>query len=385
MKKERVLNEETFPEWAIDAADGSLNSHQMQHFKAYLLAHPHRQEEWDLMFDTRDDIPAEEHAAFAEEQLLKNEPDSLKGKSINRVLFEYSEGNLNPAENRIVEGWLSNHEAMQNELRLFGLTHSKPDSKIEFPDHRLLLKKAHGPRVFYLRPLYRAAAVLIVLMAGYQMLRLLSQNGSVNRDNAVALEMPIPTVPANEAVNRNSGVAQKINSHNVSADATPEALALQGTTLPKTNAWQPEFSNTEPTTHAADEQAKQHAAFLAERTSVTRINSLGFASLNLISQSPELLVTNKKSVPLRVAFNSPVNKTRNLLRPILQITEGVINSTTRKEERKRNAEAYAKLGEAIIEKVTGKSTELKLASGNKTGSKGFSFKAGNFGISHYRP
>lgn len=154
--KNHTISLQNYEEWLILYMDNELSSEERLQVEAFLLLHPHLQEELDLLLSTK--LP-EESIRFAGKEDLQ--AAAMKLNLVDEALLLYLDNELPAADKKRVEEKLAADKEYQLQFALLQQTKLDASETIPYPNKKELYRRTE--RVPLL-PMWMRIAVAIVLI-----------------------------------------------------------------------------------------------------------------------------------------------------------------------------------------------------------------------------
>lgn len=155
------IRSDNYEIYALDFIEGKLDSASREAFEEFLLLHPEVAAEMEDLAQFTVELEEEN---FNSENLKKGAllSEDLNLDNAELYFTAYHEGDLTKQEKDKVADFLKHHPDKKNDFIQLGLLRFQADSSIQFPLKRQTKKAVP---LFYLRSVYRIAAILLLAFA----------------------------------------------------------------------------------------------------------------------------------------------------------------------------------------------------------------------------
>ena len=199
-----IISLENYEEWLILYMDNELTAAQKAEVEAFLLLHPHFQEELDLLMGTK--LPADDLIFAGKAELHSS---AMRLNTVDESLLLYLDNELPTAARRSVEEKLKADKDYQLQYALLQQTKLNAADVIPYPNKKELYRSSG--RVAPLFPTWMRVAVAVVILLFAALFFLLNKSSSpASPDNGYAVEtrpaltepkkLPVPSNSIREAI-----------------------------------------------------------------------------------------------------------------------------------------------------------------------------------------
>lgn len=198
-----TINLSNYEEWFVLYMDNELGAGEKASVEAFLLLHPHLQEELDLLLSTK--LPLDDIAFVGKESL---KADSMKLGVVDESLLLYLDNELSAAERKTVEEKIAAKNNVRLQYNVLKETKLDASEVVPYPNKKELYR--HSEKVVFFPVWVRVAvAVILILSATFFFI--------ANKANTVA--PTIDVVKKDEPIKEQNSLRKKENTPVVNTPA----------------------------------------------------------------------------------------------------------------------------------------------------------------------
>ena len=194
-----MINLNNYEEWFVLYMDEELTADQKAAVEAFVLQHPHLQQELDLLLGTK--LPTEPVTFTAKEALLSG---AMKLNTVDEALLLYIDNELPAAEKKVMEDKITSDATYRLQHDLLQQTKLSSADVVLYPNKEELYHSA-GKVAFF--PVWMRIAVAVVLILFTSLFFLLNNKQqavdagyAVTEQPATRNETPTPVTSAPETI-----------------------------------------------------------------------------------------------------------------------------------------------------------------------------------------
>ncbi len=246
------IDKHNYEAWLLDYHEGNLTAEQQAELLLFLESHPE--------LKPLSENPVSIRLSADEKDSFPNRADLWRHKvtadNIDHFLIARLEGDLSPAEERMVAEFLASHPRYRENERLIGLVRMEPGNEV-FPGKQLLTHPIsvgeRGRKKAYF--IYAAAASVIVLLGAYYLFtgNRAMQNELASTETATESAKPVGQVPARDTSIADTGPGNISEGPEAAYPAGVPVRTMEPVEIPVTETSDPESGHKADTPDAGSQ------------------------------------------------------------------------------------------------------------------------------------
>jgi hypothetical protein len=178
------INRHNYEEFFILYWDDELTTSQKQAVENFVKENSDLQEEFKILGETR--FTPDATVQFEEKEFLQNKP-FINITNYEEQLLNYIDDELSNDERKEVERSAAKYPTIQKELALLQKTKLRPEAEVVFPDRSTLYRREEKVRIISMTWFRVAVAAVIILVAGFVILKLVNTNKNGNNPDVAEI------------------------------------------------------------------------------------------------------------------------------------------------------------------------------------------------------